>query len=185
MWSPNPLKSAAALVARPRTYLAPVAAILSKKSNHRPVKMVMDRPAVFMASGPAPGGKVSVKMGVTNDGKIHAFDGKLWYEAGAYPGSAFTAGINCFRAAYDVPNSRIDAHDVVVNKPKSAAYRAPGSPQVCFAIETVVDEICETMGWDKMQFRLDNASTEGSRNGNGVMFNRIGLVEMLEQATGF
>ncbi len=165
-----------------KTYLAPVAAILSKKSNGRPVKMVMDRPAIFMASGPAPGGKVRVKMGVTKDGKIHAFDGQLKYEAGAYPGSAFTAGINCFRAAYDVPNSRIDAYDVVVNKPKSAAYRAPGSPQVCFAIETVVDEICDTMGWDKIQFRLDNASKEGTRNGNGVMFNRIGLVEMLEQA---
>ena len=38
------------------------------------------------------------------------------------------------------------------------------------------------MGWDKMQFRLDNASEEGTRNGNGVMFNRIGLIEMLEQA---
>ncbi len=165
-----------------KTYLAPVAAILSKKANHRPVKMVMDRPAIFMASGPAPGGKVKVKMGVTKDGKIHAFDGNLRYEAGGYPGSSFTAGINCMRAAYDVANSRIDAYDVVVNKPKSAAYRAPGSPQVCFAVETVVDEICETMGWDKMQFRLDNASKEGTRNGNGVMFNRIGLVEMLEQA---
>ena len=54
--------------------------------------------------------------------------------------------------------------------------------KVCFGIETVVDEICDTMGWDKLQFRLDNASKEGSRNGNGVMFNRIGLVEMLEQA---
>ena len=165
-----------------KTYLAPVAAILSRKSGGLPVKMVMDRPAIFMASGPAPGGKVRVKMGVTQDGKILAFDSAIKYEAGAYPGSAVGAGVNCIRAAYDVPHSRIDAYDVVVNKPKSAAYRAPGSPQVCFAIETVVDEICDTMGWDKMQFRLDNASTEGSRNGNGVMFNRIGLVEMLEQA---
>ena len=56
------------------------------------------------------------------------------YEAGAFPGSAVGAGVNCIRAAYNVPNSRIDAYDVVVNKPKSAAYRAPGSPQVCFAI---------------------------------------------------
>ena len=165
-----------------KTYLAPVAAILSKKSNGRPVKMVMDRPAIFQASGPAPGGKVWVKMGVTNDGKIKAFDSSIRYEAGAFPGSAVGAGVNCIRAAYNVEHSRIDAYDVVVNKPKSAAYRAPGSPQVCFAIETVVDEICDTKGWDKIQFRLDNASTEGTRNGNGVMFNRIGLIETLEAA---
>ncbi len=163
-----------------KTYLAPVAAILSKKSDGRPVKMVMDRPSIFQASGPAPGGKVRVKMGVTDDGKIRAFDSEIRYEAGAYPGSAVGAGVNCIRAAYDVADSRIDAYDIVVNKPKSAAYRAPGSPQVCFAIETVVDEICDKKGWDKIQFRLDNASTEGSRNGNGVMFNRIGLVETLE-----
>ncbi len=163
-----------------KTYLAPVAAILSKKSNGRPVKMVMDRPSIFQGSGPAPGGKVRVKMGVTKDGKIKAFDSAIRYEAGAYPGSAVGAGVNCIRAAYNVENSRIDAYDVLVNKPKSAAYRAPGSPQVCFAIETVVDEICDTMGWDKIQFRLDNASREGTRNGNGVMFNRIGLIETLE-----
>ncbi len=165
-----------------KTYLAPVAALLSKKSGGRPVKMVMDRPSVFQASGPAPGGKVRVKMGVTDAGKIHAFESELRYEAGAFPGASIAAGVNCIRAAYDVANSRIDAHDVLVNKPKSAAYRAPGSPQVCYAIETVVDEICETKGWDKMQFRLDNASSEGSRNGNGVLFNRIGLVETLESA---
>ena len=165
-----------------KTYLAPVAAILSKKSNGSPVKMVMDRPSIFQGSGPAPGGKVRVKMGVNNDGKIHAFEGVIKYEAGAYPGSAVGAGVNCIRAAYNVANSRIDAYDVLVNKPKSAAYRAPGSPQVCFAIETVVDEICEKKGWDKIQFRLDNASVEGTRNGNGVMFNRIGLVETLEAA---
>ena len=110
-----------------KTYLAPVAAILSKKSGGLPVKMVMDRPAIFMASGPAPGGKVRVKMGVSKEGKILAFDSAIKYEAGAYPGSAVGAGVNCIRAAYDVPHSRIDAYDVVVNKPKSAAYRAPGS----------------------------------------------------------
>ena len=36
-----------------KVYLSPIAAILSKKSNGRPVKIVMDRPSVFQATGPA------------------------------------------------------------------------------------------------------------------------------------
>ena len=52
-----------------RVYLTPLAAMLSKKSN-RPVKIVMDRPSVFDATGPAAGGKIKIKIGVTKDMKI-------------------------------------------------------------------------------------------------------------------
>ncbi|MDA0231857.1 MAG: xanthine dehydrogenase family protein molybdopterin-binding subunit [Chloroflexi bacterium] len=165
-----------------KVYLAPVAAILSKKSGGRPVKMIMDRNSVFEASGPAPGGKITVKMGVTKDGKIKACASDLRYEAGAFPGSAIGAGAICIYGCYNIPNSRIDGYDVVVNKPKSAAYRAPGSPQAAFAIEQVVDEICDQMNWDKIKFRLDNASREGTRRGDGVMFGKVGLIETLEAA---
>ncbi|SVC75753.1 uncharacterized protein METZ01_LOCUS328607, partial [marine metagenome] len=81
-----------------------------------------------------------------------------------------------------MPASRITGYDIVVNKPKSAAYRAPGSPQASFAIETVIDEICDELGLDKIQFRLDNAAHEGTRRGDGVQFTRVGLEECLEAA---
>ena len=165
-----------------KVYLSPIAAILSKKSNGRPVKIVMDRPSVFQATGPAPGGKVRVKMGVTNEGKITAAHATIRYEAGAYPGSAVNAGAICIFACYEMPASRIDGFDIVVNKPKSAAYRAPGSPQAAFAIETVVDEICDQKGWDKIQFRLDNAAKKGTRRGDGVLLEKIGFEESLEAA---
>ena len=165
-----------------KVYLSPIAAILSKKSSGRPVKIVMDRPSVFQATGPAPGGKVRVKMGVTNEGKITAAHATIRYEAGAYPGSAVNAGAICIFACYEMPASRIDGFDIVVNKPKSAAYRAPGSPQAAFAIETVVDEICDQKGWDKIQFRLDNAAKKGTRRGDGVLLEKIGFEESLEAA---
>lgn len=178
----HPVEIGGGFGGKTKVYLAPVAAILSKKSNGRPVKMIMDRNAVFEASGPAPGGKIIVKMGVTNDGKILACASDLMYEAGAFPGSAVGAGAICIYGCYNIPNSRIDGFDIVVNKPKSAAYRAPGSPQAAFAIEQVVDEICDQKGWDKIQFRLDNASHEGTRRGDGVMFGKAGLIETLEAA---
>ena len=163
-----------------KVYLAPIAALLSKKSGGRPVKLVMDRSSVFEATGPAPGGKIRMKIGVNKDGKITAADTDIMFESGGYPGSAVSAAANCIFACYDLPVSRITGYDILVNKPKSAAYRAPGSPQASFAIEQVVDEICEQMGFDKLQFRIDNAAHEGTRRGDGVRFIRIGLEECLQ-----
>ena len=162
-------------------YLDPIAALLSKKSG-RPVKLLMSRTEVFEASGPAPGTWMKVKLGVTNDGKISAFDITLAFEAGAYPGSPVMQGAACAMACYDVSNGRINGYDVVVNKPKTAAYRAPGSPQAAFAVESVIDEVCEQLGMDPVEFRLRNASKEGVRRVEGPVFRRIGLVECLEAA---
>ena len=162
-------------------YLDPIAALLSKKSG-RPVKLLMSRTEVFEASGPAPGTWMKVKLGVTNDGKISAADITLAFEAGAYPGSPVMQGAACAMACYDVSNGRINGYDVVVNKPKTAAYRAPGSPQAAFAVESVIDEVCEQLGMDPVEFRLRNASKEGVRRVEGPVFRRIGLVECLEAA---
>ncbi|MBJ83546.1 MAG: oxidoreductase [Acidimicrobiaceae bacterium] len=165
-----------------KVYFAPIAALLSRKSGGRPVKLVMDRTSVFEATGPAPGGKVRMKVGVTKYGKMTAADTDLVLESGGYPGSAVGAAAVCVFACYNLPVSRITGYDVLVNKPKSAAYRAPGSPQASFAMEQVVDEICEKMGFDKLQFRIDNAAHEGTRRGDGVQFIRVGLEECLEAA---
>ena len=162
-------------------YLEPIAALLSSKSG-RPVKLLMSRTEVFEASGPAPGTWMKVKLGATSDGKITAADIFLAFEAGAYPGSPVMQGAACALACYDVPNARINGYDVVVNKPKTAAYRAPGSPQAAFAVESVIDEVCEQMGLDPVEFRLRNASREGVRRVEGPVFRRIGLVECLEAA---
>ena len=51
---------------------------------------------------------------------------------------------------YDIENVLIDGYDVVVNKPKTAAYRAPGQPQAAFAVEPVIDELAEKLGIDPM-----------------------------------
>ena len=71
---------------------------------------------------------------------------------------------------------------MVVNKPKTAAYRAPGAPAAAFAIESVIDEICKKQGLDPLQFRSTNASKEGTRMVNGVSFPRIGAEETVQAA---
>ena len=160
-------------------YLEPVAAMLSKKSG-RPVKVVMSRADVFEASGPTCGSSMKIKVGAKNDGSITAMQAYLAYEAGAFKGSPVGAGAMCVFAAYDVENATIDGYDVVVNKPKTAAYRAPGAPNAAFAAEQVVDELALKLGIDPLDLRLKNASTEGTRRPDGTVFPRIGCVEVLE-----
>ena len=162
-------------------YLEPPAAVLSRKIGH-PVRLSMNRKDVFEASGPGAGAVIGMKIGVDARGKIIAAAGDLKYEAGAYPGSPVAAGAECCFSAYNIPNVRIDGFDIVVTKPKTAAYRAPGSTHVAYAVESVVDEICEKIGMDPFEFRLLNASKQGDRRAVGPIFGKIGTTEVLEAA---
>ena len=162
-------------------YLEPVAAMLSKKSG-QPVKITMDRDEVFIGTGPTSGTYIRVKMGATKDGKLTAAEASLCYEAGAFPGSPVSTACQTIFGPYDVANARVEGYDVVTNVQKSSAYRAPGSPSAAFAAEQVVDELSERLGMDPVEFRLLNASKEGTRQVTGPVFGKIGNVSMLEAA---
>jgi xanthine dehydrogenase molybdenum-binding subunit len=157
-------------------YLEPLAVLLSKKTG-RPVKLVMTRAEVLRATGPTSGSKMRCKMGATKDGKIVACEAWLAFEAGAFPGSPVGAAAMTMISSYNIPNFSIDAYDVVVNRPKTAAYRAPGAPIGAFATETVIDELAGKCGIDPIEFRLMNASTEGTPQTVGPPFKRIGFIE--------
>ncbi len=162
-------------------YLEPLASILSRKTGH-PVKLTMSRTEVFEATGPTSGSYLKVKMGATKEGRITAAEAYLAYEAGAFPGSPVPGAANCIFSPYDISNARIDAYDVVLNKPKTAAYRAPGAPAGAFAAETVIDEICEKIGMDPLEFRLLNGAKEGTRRVTGPRFGKIGCLETVQAA---
>ena len=162
-------------------YLEPLAVKLSQKSG-RPVKMAMSREEVFRATGPASGTVNTVKVGCTEDGRILAMYAKLIYEAGAYPGSPLGAGSMCIFAPYDVGDVLVEGYEVVVNRPRVAAYRAPGAPQSMFASESVLDELAQLVGMDPIDFRLQNAAKEGTHATYGPTFGAIGLTACLEAA---
>src|SRR5205814_1909656 len=164
-----------------RVYLEPVAAVLSKKSG-RPVKVLMNRAEVFEGTGPTPGSFIRVKLGADKNGRLVAGEAYLAYEAGAMPGSPVGPGAMCIFACYDIPNVVVDAYDVVVNKPATAAYRAPGATNAAFAVETVVDEICEKLKIDALDFRVKNGAREGTRRADGPVYPRIGGIETVEAA---
>jgi len=137
-------------------YMEPLAILLSRRSG-RPVKMVMSREEVFRATGPAPASKVEVKLGATREGRITAASARLWYEAGAFPGSPVQMGAMCIFAPYDIEHLFVEGFDVVCNKPKTTAYRAPGAPQAAFGLESLLDELAERLALDPVDLRLRNA----------------------------
>jgi xanthine dehydrogenase molybdenum-binding subunit len=160
-------------------YLEPIAGLLARKTA-RPVKIVMTRGEVLRATGPTSGSWLKIKMGATRDGKLTA--AKLWmaYEAGAFPGSPVGAGAMTALAPYDIPHVLIDGYDVLVNRPKTAAYRAPGATNAAYAAETAIDELAEKCRMDPIDFRLNNAVREGTAQIIGPPFKRIGFIEVCE-----
>lgn len=162
-------------------FIEPVALALSRKAG-RPVKMVMTREEVFRATGPTASTSMDVKIGMTRDGRITAGEAELRYQGGAYPGSPVWLGAMSAFAAYDLEHVKTVGWDVVVNRPKQAAYRAPGAPMSAFAVESVIDELVRKLKLDPLEVRQKNASKEGSRASYGPTFGAIGLRATLDAA---
>jgi CO/xanthine dehydrogenase Mo-binding subunit len=160
-------------------YLDPVVAVLSKKSGY-PVKITMTRKEVFEGTGPTSGTYMRCKIGADETGKITAGELYLAYEAGAFPGSPVGGGAMSGFGPYKMDNMLVDGYDVVVNKPKTAAYRAPGQPQAAFSVESVIDEVADKLGMDPLDFRLLNAVHEGDRAPSGVTHAHFGCQEVEE-----
>ncbi len=160
-------------------YLEPLALLLSKKTG-KPVKMVMTRNEVLRATGPTSGSHIRVKIGTNKEGKITAAQVWMAYEAGAFPGSPIGVACMTVLAPYDLENLQIDGFDVVLNKPKTAAYRAPGTTNAAFGAETVIDELAEKLGIDPLEFRRMNGAKEGTAQPAGPRFRRIGFLETVE-----
>ena len=162
-------------------FLEPLALALSRKAGH-PVKMVMSRDEVFRATGPTASTAMRIKIGATKDGRITAGEAELKYQGGAFPGSPVQFGAMAAFACYDLENVKSVGYDVVTNRPKQAAYRAPGAPMSTFAVESVVQEMADKLGLDPVEFRLKNAASEGSKASYGPTFGKIGLREALAAA---
>ena len=159
-------------------YVEPVAAVLSKKTGH-PVKIMMSREDVFKATGPTSGSSMTVKIGVKKDGKIVAASGLFKFQAGAFPGSPVMNACMCSFAPYDIANVNTIGYDVVSNRPKSAAYRAPGAPISAFAVESVLDVLADKIGMDPLQLRLKNAARVGTPTAFGPKHAHDGYAETI------
>ena len=129
------------------------------------------------ASGPTSGSSSTVKIGAKKDGTIVAGQGTWYLQAGAFPGSPIRGAAGCAFAPYNIPNVLSKGFDVVSNRSKVAAYRAPGAPIGAFSVESVLDELAEKLGMDPIELRLKNAAKQGTKAAHGPVFPVIGYEE--------
>ena len=158
-------------------YLEPVVAILSKKSG-LPVKIIMTRKEVFEGTGPTSATYSKCKIGVTSKGIITAGYHYMAYEAGAFPGSPVGGGAMTSFGPYKIENFLVDGYDVVCNKQKVQAYRAPGQPTAAFAVECIIDEIADKLNMDPLDLRLLNVARKGDRMPSGPVLPEVGTEEI-------
>ncbi len=153
---------------------------LSRKAR-LPVRLTFTREEVIRATGPSCATVLTVKIGVRQDGTMTAIQGHLVYDAGAYPGAPLRSAIRRVFSHYRTANLKIDAYDVVTNKPKVAAYRAPGATPTCFALESVVDEAADAVHMNPLDFRLQNVSRDGDLMPDNVILPDVNFVDILER----
>ena len=141
----------------------------------------MSRAEVLRATGPTASASMDVKLGMKADGTLTAASVNFRMQGGAFIGSSpVGVALSCALACYTIPAVHHEGYEVLANRPKAAAYRAPGSPMAAFAVESLLDEMCHELGLDPLAVRLKNAAREGAKASYGPTYNRIGLVETLE-----
>ena len=162
-------------------YAEPVAMLLSRKAA-RPVRIVLSRNEVFRSTGPVAATESKVRIGATRDGRITAADAEMVFQTGPFTGSMFFNAPQAIFTRYNLENARAVGFEVVSNRPKVNAFRAPCVPQVVFGVEGVIDELARKLDIDPIDFRLKNAMKEGDTTIYGETFGPIGFVETLEAA---
>jgi CO/xanthine dehydrogenase Mo-binding subunit len=162
-------------------YGEPVAIVLSRKSA-RPVKIVLTRNEVFRCTGPVAATKSKIRMGCTKDGKITAASADMVFQTGAFTGSMFFNGPWAMFTRYAIDNIATVAHEVISNRPKVNAFRAPCVPQIVFGVEALISEMAKKTGMDELDFRMKNAMKEGDTTVFGQTFEVIGFEETIKAA---
>lgn len=160
------------------------AALLSQKTN-KPVKILYDRHESILVHPKRHATQIKVKLGLKEDGTITAAQTELYGDTGAYAslgtkvmGRATTHSTG----PYIVPNVKIDCYAMYSNNPPSGAFRGFGALQAAFAIECMIDQVADKMGFDPIEFRRMNALRADSITNTGQhLTESVGLLECIDK----
>jgi len=126
--------------------------------------------------------RMEMTLACNNKGKFTALKLKAFGDTGAYASvgtKVLERVVGHATGAYTVPNVDIVAHTVYTNNIPSGAMRGFGVPQVIFAMESCIDELCKQGGFDRWQIRFDNALEDGAKTATGQVLEGVGLKKTL------
>lgn len=137
----------------------PLNAFLTTQVGGRPVKLDVSREETFCNTRTRHSIEFDLAAGVDKEGKLVAKDMHSYSNQGAYAshGHAIAAnGLTSWRLQYACPNIRGEAYTIYTNTPVGGAMRGYGIPQVCFAIESFMDDVAKEIHMDPLEFRRKN-----------------------------
>lgn len=160
--------------------LVAVAAWLLK----RPVACVYTRPESMAASTKRHPARIAARFGCDADGKLRACDVRATFDTGAYaswgPTVANRVPVHAM-GPYAIPNVRTWGEAFFSNGPPAGAFRGFGVPQAAIAHEAMMDELADSLGIDRLEFRHRNALRAGDATATGqVLSHSAGLAQCLE-----
>jgi CO/xanthine dehydrogenase Mo-binding subunit len=167
-------------------YCVPAAYHLSKLTG-KPVRFVRSYAEEFLACAPRHPAVVVLKAGVKKGGILWAWEGKTFYNAGAYAAfrpnpQASMSGAFAAAGCYAIPHTRMTGTCVYTNQLPCGYFRAPGEPQTLFAVESHIDTIAIAMGLDPIEFRCRNVLKKGDVRPTGEAIKNPHGLEVLKRA---
>ncbi len=148
----------------------------------QPVKLSLSRTEDFVSSTPAPEIIIELKTGAKNDGSLTAMEARILTNNGVFNFTHGSFMSICLGGSYNWPSSKIDTYEIHTHRGQIGAYRAPGSPQACFAMESNIEDMAKALGLDPLEFRLQNVTEGGVNHGMGNPWPMgIGARDVLER----
>jgi putative selenate reductase molybdopterin-binding subunit len=153
----------------------------------RPVKMLMRYAEELMAGNPRHPSVITMRTGVSKDGRIVARRVKALFNSGAYAAfkpapSVNLGGTGMGAGVYRIPNLLIEAFCVYSNNIPCGHARSPGEPQMVFAGESHMDMIARELGMDPADLRRKNLLRDGDHLANGHHLEHVRASDTLEAA---
>jgi 4-hydroxybenzoyl-CoA reductase subunit alpha len=162
-----------------------VAALLSRETG-KPVRMVFTREQVFLWHRGRHKQHMTMKLGMTKEGRMTALDSIIVLDGGAYSSfgviTTYYAG-SMIHTLYKIPNYKFLGRRVVTNKPACGAMRGHGTPQPRFAVECLINMMCDEYGLDPVEVRRINGMDPDYRTVTDLDISSCEFKQCLEKVT--
>ena len=162
----------------------PIAYFLAQQSG-RPVKIVMNYAEELSASNPAHPTVITIRSGLTRDGRIIARSLKAIHTGGAYGALKANSSLATWHyvgVPYRVENANFEFLQIYTNTVPGGYYRSPGAVAMAFALESHTDIIAGALGMDPAEFRLKNLLSEGEEDAVGHRLHDVRFRQVLQAA---
>ena len=149
-------------------------AALLALATGRPVKIVNSREQSMRESYKRHPYQLHYKIGASKNGILKALECEIHADAGPYAAmSPFVTWRSVVHATgpYRIANVKTDVYAVYTNNCYTGAMRGFGSPQICFVIESLIDELAEKLNIDPYELRAKNFLKDGSITATGQKLN--------------